>query len=70
MVSIRFDNTRPGDLDIQLGTGADARSAILRSLLDAGIEVRAFDLQGARLSDAFLALTETVSLPAPIVETS
>lgn len=62
-VSIRFDNTRPGDLAIRLGTAAGARSELLRRLLDAGIEVRAFDLQGARLSDAFLALTEASRQP-------
>jgi ABC-2 type transport system ATP-binding protein len=56
--SIRFDNTRPGDLDVELGTATGARTRLLRALLDAGIEVRAFDLQGARLSDAFLALTD------------
>jgi ABC-2 type transport system ATP-binding protein len=30
----------------------------LRALLDEGIELRAFELEGARLSDAFLAMTE------------
>jgi ABC-2 type transport system ATP-binding protein len=30
----------------------------LRVLLDAGVELRAFELEGARLSDAFLAMTE------------
>ena len=30
----------------------------VRALLDAGVELRAFELEGARLSDAFLAMTE------------
>lgn len=55
--AIRFDNARPGELEVQLSTTDGARSALLRCLLDAGIELRAFDLQGARLSNAFLALT-------------
>ena len=55
--TIRFDNTRPGDLDIELSSDPGSRGDILRRLLDAGIEPRSFDLEGARLSDAFLALT-------------
>lgn len=55
--SLRFDNTRPGDIEVELATGNGARSDILRLLLDAGVEPRSFDLQGARLSNAFLALT-------------
>jgi ABC-2 type transport system ATP-binding protein len=31
---------------------------VLRRLLDAGVELRSFELEGARLSDAFLAMTE------------
>lgn len=57
--SVRFDNARPGDIDIGLGPVEDAGSQLLGALLDAGVEIRAFDLQGARLSDAFLALTGT-----------
>ncbi|HEU0246296.1 MAG TPA: hypothetical protein VFR38_04350, partial [Gaiellaceae bacterium] len=30
----------------------------VRVLLDAGVDLRAFELEGARLSDAFLAMTE------------
>jgi ABC-2 type transport system ATP-binding protein len=54
---LRFDTARPGDLEIELADTNGDRSAVLRLLLDAGIEPRAFDLQGPRLSDAFLALT-------------
>jgi ABC-2 type transport system ATP-binding protein len=61
--SVQFDNTRPGDLDVELGTGEHARSDLLRVLLDAGIEPWSFDLQGARLSDAFRALTDQVVTP-------
>lgn len=54
---MNFDNSRPGDIEIELSMSKGARRTILRGLLDAGIEPRSFDLQGARLSDAFLALT-------------
>jgi len=54
---LRFDNTRPGDIEIELAGDGGARADILRLLLDVGIEPRSFDLQGARLSDAFRALT-------------
>ena len=55
--SLQYDNTRPGDLEIELADTNGARTEILRTLLAAGIEPRSFDLQGARLSDAFLTLT-------------
>ncbi len=55
--SLSFDNSRPGDIEIELAGDGGARGVILRQLLDAGVEPRSFDLQGARLSDAFLALT-------------
>ncbi len=54
---LNFDNSRPGDIEIELSPDGGARRIILSRLLDAGIEPRSFDLQGARLSDAFLALT-------------
>jgi ABC-2 type transport system ATP-binding protein len=57
VLDTRFDNTRPGDIDVDLAATPGAASDVLRSLLDAGIEPRSFDLRGARLSDAFLALT-------------
>jgi len=55
--ALRFDNTRPGDIEIELAGDGGARADIVRLLLDVGIEPRSFDLQGARLSDAFRALT-------------
>ncbi len=61
VAAITFDNSRPGDLRLELGTTPDPRLEILRCLLDARIEPRSFDLQGARLSDAFRALTATVA---------
>jgi ABC-2 type transport system ATP-binding protein len=39
--------------------GADP-NAVLRSLVDAGVGVQAFELEAARLSDAFLAMTEAL----------
>lgn len=51
------DDRRPGELDLELAPEPEARRSLLRALLDAGVEPTAFDLAGARLSDAFLALT-------------
>lgn len=55
--ALRFDNTRPGDIGFRLSSDAGSSTRLLQGLLNAGIEVLSFDLQGARLSDAFLALT-------------
>ncbi len=63
--SVEFDNTRPGDIDIRLAPDEGAASLLLRALLDAEIDVRSFDLHGARLSDAFLALTAHDESRAP-----
>ena len=64
VAAIAFDNTRPGDIDIDIA--ADARRparSVLETLLAADIEPRAFDLQRARLSDAFLTLTSDRTSP-------
>jgi ABC-2 type transport system ATP-binding protein len=63
--SLRLDNTRPGDIEVELATADGARTDFLRSLFDAGIEPRSFDLHGVRLSDAFRALTATSKESAP-----
>ena len=55
--SSRFDNSRPGDLDLQLVHNDSARREVLAQLLEAGIEPRTVDFQGSRLTDAFRALT-------------
>jgi ABC-2 type transport system ATP-binding protein len=47
---------RPGSLVVQLGAG-DLNAAV-RAVVDAGIPLLASELEGARLSDAFLAMTE------------
>jgi ABC-2 type transport system ATP-binding protein len=54
---------RPGWLSVVLATsganGADTSlNEAVRALLDAGVPLRSFELEGARLSDAFLAITE------------
>lgn len=59
--AVEFDNTRPGDLKFTMTPAEGGRSQILRMLLESGVEPRTFDLQGARLSDAFLALTASDS---------
>jgi ABC-2 type transport system ATP-binding protein len=48
---------RPGWLTVTLEPTDDINGAV-RALLDADIPVLAFELEGARLSDAFLAMTE------------
>ncbi|MDH3302442.1 MAG: ABC transporter ATP-binding protein [Acidimicrobiia bacterium] len=55
--AVRFDNTRPGDLVVTIDNDHGAAATSLRALLDAGVEPRSFDFRGARLSDAFMALT-------------
>ena len=48
---------RPGTLVVQLAEGESLNEA-LRAVVEAGIPVLAAELEGARLSDAFLAMTE------------
>jgi len=48
---------RPGTLVVQLAEG-DSLNEALRAVVEAGIPVLAAELEGARLSDAFLAMTE------------
>lgn len=55
--SIHTDDRQPGAFEVQLGPGENARSGMLRELLDARVDLRAFDHQAARLSSAFLAIT-------------
>ena len=57
VTAVDFDNTRPGDLDLDLAPVEGAAGTMLRTLLDARIEPQAFDVRCARLSDAFLAVT-------------
>ena len=49
-------NGQAGRLTVTLGDSAGVDGA-LRALLDAGIPIASFELEGARLSDAFLAMT-------------
>ncbi|MDQ3858998.1 MAG: ABC transporter ATP-binding protein [Actinomycetota bacterium] len=53
-------NEQPGSLVATLSRdgGEEGMNGGLRALADAGIPVLAFELEGARLSDAFLAMTE------------
>jgi ABC-2 type transport system ATP-binding protein len=49
-----------GTLTVQLvGPGDNHYNASLQPLVEAGVPVLAFELEGARLSDAFLAMTES-----------
>jgi ABC-2 type transport system ATP-binding protein len=58
-VAVSPADGQPGRLSVTLGRGADESAAIdiLRALTAAGVPVLSFELEGARLSDAFLAMT-------------
>lgn len=54
-------NGHAGRFTIVLAAQTDGRAALepaIRALLDAGVPLVSFELEGARLSDAFLAMTE------------
>ena len=50
------DAGRVGEIEIETASDLDANE-ILKPLIDANIGIRSVDVHGARLSDAFLALT-------------
>jgi len=61
--SVERADGRPGNLTLVLAVrSGESDDAILkdaiRVLLDADVELRSLELEGARLSDAFLAMTE------------
>jgi ABC-2 type transport system ATP-binding protein len=57
---IEAANGQPGELVVALaGTGEKPGAAALHALVEAGLPVLTFELEGARLSDAFLAMTES-----------
>jgi ABC-2 type transport system ATP-binding protein len=59
---VQRSDSRAGWLTIVFSQTEESAAAhlelALRALLDAKLELRAFELEGARLSDAFLAMTE------------
>jgi ABC-2 type transport system ATP-binding protein len=58
---VDLDGDRKGRLQLTLSSHASAETAsadVLRRLLDAGVPVVGFTLEGGRLSDAFLSATE------------
>ncbi len=62
-LAVEADSDRPDVLRITLagdraGTGDGAMNVALRAVLAADVPVLSFDVDGARLSDAFLAMTE------------
>jgi ABC-2 type transport system ATP-binding protein len=57
IADVRHDYERAGSLRIELAPAAEPNDAIA-TLLAAGVPLLAFELEGARLSDAFLAMTE------------
>ena len=61
---VERSDERPGWLTVVFSSPEDADGAgftdAVRVLLDTGVELRSFELEGARLSDAFLAMTEAL----------
>jgi ABC-2 type transport system ATP-binding protein len=57
---VRASNGQPGWFNVVFSAASKngATNDALRALLDSGVSVRSFELEGARLSDAFLAMTE------------
>jgi ABC-2 type transport system ATP-binding protein len=59
---VQRSDSRAGWLSVVFSRAAEdgdgQLNVAVRALLDAGVELRAFELEGARLSDAFLAMTE------------
>jgi ABC-2 type transport system ATP-binding protein len=57
---VRAANGQPGWFSVVFTAGSrnGETNEALRALLESGISLRAFELEGARLSDAFLAMTE------------
>jgi ABC-2 type transport system ATP-binding protein len=59
---VELDRSRPGWLTVEFATTSDSNGLVrpnesLLALLDAGIALRSFEIDGTRLSDAFLAMT-------------
>ncbi len=55
--------SRPGEVEIELAESEPHVNLILARLLEVGVEVRGIELHGARLSEAFLKLTERELTP-------
>jgi ABC-2 type transport system ATP-binding protein len=59
VASVQSANGQPGQLSAELSQGDGSMNDGLRALSEADVPVLAFELEGARLSDAFLAMTES-----------
>ena len=58
VVAAEFDNGRVGDIELELdSTTSGHRNDLVAALIESGVGLRSFDLHGARLSEAYLALT-------------
>src|SRR5262249_10033316 len=63
-------NGRPGAITVVLTGAEPTLNEAVRSLVDADVPIIAFELEGARLSDAFLAITGRGEWPRPQVPLS
>ena len=58
VVAVEFDNGRVGDIDLELkSTTSGHQNDLVTALIENGVGLRSFDLHGASLSVAYLALT-------------
>lgn len=64
LVAVANGGGRLGELELSMPAGLEvevAATQAIKSLIEAGVPVLGFSLEGGRLSDAFLAVTEEVS---------
>jgi ABC-2 type transport system ATP-binding protein len=64
VVAVANGGGRLGELELSIPAGLEvevAATQAIKSLIEAGVPVLGFSLEGGRLSDAFLAVTEEVS---------
>jgi ABC-2 type transport system ATP-binding protein len=58
VAAVERANGQPGSLSVQLAEQHNSMNGGIRALAEAGVPLLSFELEGARLSDAFLAMTE------------
>lgn len=58
VAAVERANGQPGSLSVRLAQQHNSMNGGIRALAEAGVPLLSFELEGARLSDAFLAMTE------------
>ena len=58
VAAVEFDNGRVGDIELELeSTISGHHNDLIAALIENGVRLSSFDLQGASLGEAYLALT-------------